>query len=222
MDRRVVGLHEQAPAPLCGGDHLIGFGRIRGERLFAEHVLAGLESPHGPLAVLAVGQRDVDRVDPVRSQQFLVGVEDLWNVVRGRVLTRARDVATGHSGDTDARVLPCRRDDRVHGHAAGAENTDAQQRFGHHPRTPTAARCPALSASATIVSVPFTAPAVGMALASTTKSPRTSCASPCTPTTDVAGSAPMRAVPTACQSRSKTGGAKTRYPALRRCRAAKR
>ena len=46
-----------------GVEHRLGLGRRHGDRLLAQHVLAGLGGADRPFGVHAVGQRDVDRID---------------------------------------------------------------------------------------------------------------------------------------------------------------
>ena len=59
----VEGLHhDELRSVRCGGD-LLGLGGVGGERLLAEHVLAGGDRRQRPAAVQAVRQRVVDRVD---------------------------------------------------------------------------------------------------------------------------------------------------------------
>ena len=64
---------------------LARLGRVRGERLLAEHVLAGLDRRDGPPAMEPVRQRDVDRVDPGRraGPRSCVGGRDA--VLAGRL-----------------------------------------------------------------------------------------------------------------------------------------
>ena len=79
----VKGLHHH---PIrCGGQFgdLAGLGGIGGERLFAQHVLAGLERGPSPPAVQAVGQRVVDSVQIRVGDQRLVTVVHPSDVVLG-------------------------------------------------------------------------------------------------------------------------------------------
>ena len=51
------------PACAYRGEHLAAFGQVERQRLFAEHVLAGLGGGHGDVVVHVAWGRDVDHVD---------------------------------------------------------------------------------------------------------------------------------------------------------------
>src|SRR5581483_5113398 len=73
---RRVAVHErfrdEQPGLLGRVEHGLRLLRVGGQRLLAEHVLAGLERPDRPLAVERVRQRDVDRLDVRILEQRLV------------------------------------------------------------------------------------------------------------------------------------------------------
>ena len=64
---------EHEPAPLGDVERALDLAGRGGERLLAQHVLAGLERADRPLDVQPVGQRDVDGVDVGVGEQRLVG-----------------------------------------------------------------------------------------------------------------------------------------------------
>jgi hypothetical protein len=70
-----VGDAELAVVGLRRGDHPLALGAGRGHRLFAQHVLAGLERAHRVLGVEADREDDVDAVDlAVVLHRVVVGV----------------------------------------------------------------------------------------------------------------------------------------------------
>jgi hypothetical protein len=66
------GLGQHAAFALGDVEDAIDVLGVAGERLLAQHVLAGLERAERPLHVQRVGQRVVDRVDVGIGQQRLV------------------------------------------------------------------------------------------------------------------------------------------------------
>ena len=77
----------------------LGFGDGQAERLFAEHVLAGLGGLDGPGHVKLIGQRVVDGVDFGVGEQLLVGAVGLGNAERGCRLLRLGEIARSDGGD---------------------------------------------------------------------------------------------------------------------------
>ena len=74
---RMVAIHEgfhdlQLRKAARRVDQLLPFGGRQADRLFAQHVLAGLERRDRPGHVQVIGQRVVDRVDVRIGQQFFV------------------------------------------------------------------------------------------------------------------------------------------------------
>ena len=109
--------HDEAGARRDRGD-VFGLLRVRGERLLAQHVLAGLERGDRPLRVQPVRERVVDRVDVGIGDERRVGVVHLRDAVlrrervgpaaiarRDRADRRFADVARGldHGRRRDAR-----------------------------------------------------------------------------------------------------------------------
>ena len=84
--------HDEAGARRNGGN-LLGFVRVRGERLLAQHVLACLERGDRPLRVEPVGQRVVDRVDLGIGEERGVRVVHRRNSVLRRELIGSGAVA---------------------------------------------------------------------------------------------------------------------------------
>jgi hypothetical protein len=73
MKGRHVGLAQRDPGVLARRRHRLGVGGRGRERLLAEHVLASRGGAHDPLAVQAVRQRHVDRLDLGIVEHGLVG-----------------------------------------------------------------------------------------------------------------------------------------------------
>ncbi len=78
--KRVIAIverfEENQAALSCRCHHLLGFGRVGGEGLLAEHVLALLERLESPLGVKTRGQRIVDRVDiRIADQRCIAGID---------------------------------------------------------------------------------------------------------------------------------------------------
>ncbi len=67
-------LHEQTVVALGQVERRPHVGLAAAQRLLAQHVLARLQRPAGPLQVQRVGQRDVDGVDVRIGQQRLIAV----------------------------------------------------------------------------------------------------------------------------------------------------
>ena len=103
MRERVVAVverlhHDEAGARRDRGDGF-GFLRVRGERLLAQHVLAGFECGDRPLRVQAVRERVVDRVDIGVGDQRLVRVAHLRDAVLRRERVGTAAIASGHRAD---------------------------------------------------------------------------------------------------------------------------
>ena len=122
----VEGLHHHQPGALGRRNrHLPGFNRVRGERLLAEHVLAGFQGFQRPLRVQSVGQRVVDGIDAGVVQQGLIRVRHPGNVVLARELDRPLPVPGRHGGHRDSRLAAGRPDDRCGCDAGGPEDANA-------------------------------------------------------------------------------------------------
>ena len=75
-------------------DHRLAFGLGAGQRLFAEHHLAGLGGGDGDLGVEVVGHADVDGVDILAlDQRAPVGLDALIAPLLGEVPDLARRCA---------------------------------------------------------------------------------------------------------------------------------
>ncbi len=83
-----IGDHQLALRLLAGGDHGFAVGNRSGHRLFAQHMLAGLEAANGVFGVHAVGQHDVNDVDVGIVLQLVVGLVAV-DVLRVDAITRA-------------------------------------------------------------------------------------------------------------------------------------
>src|SRR5258708_37226372 len=86
-------LHRVFAGALRRGAHALGLRRIQRQRLLAEHVLARLERADGPRLVVAVDERDVDRVDLRVVEKRIVRGGRARSVESIRHLPRALRVA---------------------------------------------------------------------------------------------------------------------------------
>src|SRR5262249_54174399 len=107
-------------------------GCVRGERLLAEHVLAGGERLLGPRRVQGVRQRVVDRVDVWIGEYRRVIVVDLRDAPLARELLGPAAVARRDRDPLDLGVVLGRVQQRVRGDARRAERPDPE---GGHRRT---------------------------------------------------------------------------------------
>lgn len=127
-------------------EHGLRLGQREGERLLAQHVLAGLGGVHRPGRVQAVGQRDVDGVDFGVGEQRLVAAVVARDAVRGGEGRRRLGAPARHGDDTHApaRCRPA-RDMVAEGAGDLGAAQDAQaQGFGHGGLSPMGSRggCP--------------------------------------------------------------------------------
>src|SRR6266571_9300972 len=87
--------------------------RAPAERLLAEDVLAGLQSPDRPVGVQRVRQRDVDDLDVLVVEQCLVAAVRALDAVLAGIRLGAPLVATRDGDDVGALALRCAAEDRV-------------------------------------------------------------------------------------------------------------
>ncbi len=121
---RVVTDHEGL------GDHhagrhtpqLLGFGGIEGDRLLAEHMLAGFQRLDRPGHMQVVGQRVVDRLDGGVGQQRLVAPIRLRYAGRPRGGLRRGQGARGDGTQLDQRAGQHRRDHVLQPDLRGAQH----------------------------------------------------------------------------------------------------
>ena len=118
-----------------GGDRLHLGGR-HGQRLLAQHVLAGGEGLQRPFEVQRVGQRQVDAVDLGRGEQFLVAGVDVRDRMAPGERAGAVQVACGDRGEVAVGGLLDRRDDVVAGYLGDGQQSPAEHRkalslYGH-------------------------------------------------------------------------------------------
>jgi hypothetical protein len=104
----VERLYEHAPGLVRGVRHALRFVGVRGQRLLAQHVLAGAKGSDRPLAVEGVGERVVDGVDLRVRQQGVVALVDAGDPVLARELASSLGVAGCDGHDLDLRH-PARR-----------------------------------------------------------------------------------------------------------------
>ena len=120
----VERLHHDEPSTRRDRGDLLGFLRVRGERLLAQHVLAGLERGDGPFGVEPVGERVVDRVELGIGEERGVRVVHLRDAVLGRERVGAAAVS-GRYGSDDGFVAIAGGLDRGRRRDAGrAEDAD--------------------------------------------------------------------------------------------------
>ena len=144
-DERVIApverLHEHEPGRLGGGDHLARLAGVGGDRLLAQHRLAGRERGQRPPVVERGGRGDVDRVDVGRLDELLVRPERLLDpplVGRGlRPLERSR----GDGHDVDAVDPRGRLDDRQRRDPGRRQESDAHRCDGSATRSARSLRC---------------------------------------------------------------------------------
>mgnify|MGYP000334923521 CR=1 FL=1 len=102
MKTIVIGL-DQDIAGACGRlDHFAGLPGIHGKGLFAQHVLACLESGDRPARVTVRWQAVVDEVDRVAPDQRFVVALDLRDSMVFRELCCARRITCRDGSDLDA------------------------------------------------------------------------------------------------------------------------
>jgi hypothetical protein len=68
----VEGLDEREARLRGHVRHALGFGRVGGHGFLAQHMLTGSQRPNAPLAVQAVGQWIVDRIDLGIGEQVII------------------------------------------------------------------------------------------------------------------------------------------------------
>ena len=101
----VEGLHHHPVRRRGQFGDLASFGGVSGERLFAQHVLAGLDGRSSPFAVQAVWQWVVDRIDVRIGDQLGVVVVHPGDVVFGGEGLGARHIACGYRRHDHVRVV---------------------------------------------------------------------------------------------------------------------
>ena len=107
----VERLHDHEPGAVGDRRHLFGLRGVGGERLLAQHVLAGLERGDRPLRVQPVRQWVVDRVDVGIGEQVRVGAVHARDAVLGRERVGTGPIA-GRDGDhLGLRGVACGLDD---------------------------------------------------------------------------------------------------------------
>ena len=127
----MVGLHDHGVRPCGRGRDLLGLGRVRRERLLAEHVLACAHRGEGPPSVKGGRQRHVHRVDAVVREKRLVVIVHVRDAVLRRIPSRPLRVARGDRGDLDT-LDPARGcEERTLGDARGTQDADSKL----HPHT---------------------------------------------------------------------------------------
>lgn len=119
-----TGHRLDAAAP-DGGDELVGFGKIGGQRLFDHEVLARRGGGRADVAMQMIGRGDGDEIDVGPRQQLAIILADEGRVVIGgqrprRIERQARDAHDLHA------AVGAQRRGVVAPHDAGADDADAQ------------------------------------------------------------------------------------------------
>jgi hypothetical protein len=94
---------EHEPGGRAGGEHALGAGGAKRQRLFAEHLLAGRDCGQNLRLVLRMRGDDGDRVEVAPRQQRVVALNEIEPKLAGeRRRSGCVDVAPGH--DLEARA----------------------------------------------------------------------------------------------------------------------
>lgn len=118
-------LHQQQAALAGEGHRLVRVREAGGERLLAQHVLAGLKRPQGPLHVQFGRQRQVDGVHVVALQQpGVAGHRGAAEPAGER--PRLREAAAGDRGHLDERLAGHRGQHAPLGDVRAAQHPDPQ------------------------------------------------------------------------------------------------
>ena len=115
------GSHMHPPGALSGVEHLPGLGGIHRQRLFAQHVLAGLERGQNNFPVKVVRDRHDDSVDIAPGKEPLVIA--VRNGQAQRLGCLLDGITTAH--DLDSRAPPESRQMDSPRHRAGADQADS-------------------------------------------------------------------------------------------------
>jgi hypothetical protein len=121
----VKGLDEPVAGSLRRLAHPLGLDGIRGEGFLAEHVLSRLQRADRPLAVQAVRERIVDRVDRRIVEQRLIARVGLVEAVLDLKPSGALRLAGGDPVDLSVGDVPRRANQGHRRDAGGSENADA-------------------------------------------------------------------------------------------------
>ena len=132
--RRPHRLHQEAVVRGGEPDHRLGLGGVEGQRLLAQHVLAGLEGEPGVVEVQGVGGGDVHDVDGGVGDQLGVGP-----VGRGAAVRVGEGLGGGERAGADRHQLGAGGDGQVLGEAVGdaAGREDAPAGRRRHAWEPT-------------------------------------------------------------------------------------
>ncbi len=104
----------------------VDLGSPQRDRLFAEHVLAGIGGLDGPFHMLAGRQRNVDGVDRVGGQHLLIGAEGMRYGEAVGHGPGAGDLAAGNGGDDAVFRILDGRYHRVLADTRGGQNSETQ------------------------------------------------------------------------------------------------
>ena len=132
----VKRLHHHSIRPRRHVGDLAGLNCVGGERLLAQHVLAGVECGASPSAVQPVRQRVVDRIQVRVGDQRLVAVVHSRDLVFSSKCPSPGAVACGYRDHRNLRVVLRRFDERRWGDASRAQHADSQwfSVFRHGPK----------------------------------------------------------------------------------------
>ena len=125
----------KVPAFLCAWEHCVDLVSRQCQRLFHQHVLAGLGGLYRPFGMPGMGDRDIDRVDFGVGEEGLVAMNDPRF---GKGLGKARAIwVPGGYGRQHAMLAGIDPAAKCLGDAARADNAPADFGVGHvFPRLP--------------------------------------------------------------------------------------
>ena len=111
----------------CGfGADLLGFVRVGGKGLLAQHVFSRSQRLDRPLGVQAVGKRIVDCIDVGIGKQLVIAGRNARNMMLGGELLCARRVPGSDGHDFDVVDPLCRCDQRHRRDARSTQRPYAQ------------------------------------------------------------------------------------------------
>jgi hypothetical protein len=131
-----MGAHHECLADLYAGavanrQEFLGLGHGHTQRLFAQHVLAGLGCFDGPGNMQLVGQRVVDGLDLRIGQQFFVRSVSVGDAQRARCFLGLVVVARSDGSHLAPLTLLHGRDDLLHPDGGRAQNSPSNFGFSH-------------------------------------------------------------------------------------------
>ncbi|MNT03909.1 hypothetical protein D3C72_1384660 [compost metagenome] len=115
-DRRIgdhEGLRDDNAVAVARGDEGVDLLCLQCNRLFAQNVFAGIGGLDGPLHMLRCRKRNVNRVDDIGSQHFLIGTEGVGHGKTIRHRARPGEIPAGYGADHAVLCILYRRNDVI-------------------------------------------------------------------------------------------------------------